>query len=48
MKLSENKDEVFYRFEQPNGFWYELAYVKARKRFLAFRCNAFDDWVNRN
>jgi hypothetical protein len=42
MKLSESKDDIFYRFDQPNGFWYELAYVKARKRFFAFRCNAFE------
>ncbi len=41
MKLSESKDDIFYRFDQPNGFWYELAYFKARKRFFAFRCNAF-------
>jgi len=42
MKLSESKDEVFYRFDGlPNGYWYELVYVKARKRFRAFRCNAF-------
>jgi hypothetical protein len=27
MKFSESKDEVFYRFEHPNGFWYELAYL---------------------
>jgi hypothetical protein len=41
MKLSENEDEIFYRFERSNGFWFELAYVKYRKRYLAFRCNAF-------
>ena len=41
MKLSENKDEIFYRFERPDGNWFEVAYVKARKRFRAFRCNAF-------
>jgi hypothetical protein len=48
MKLEETKDEVFYRFERAKRFWFELAYVKARKRFLAFRCNVFDedpDWV---
>lgn len=47
MKLSENKDEIFYRFERPDGNWFEVAYVKARKRYLAFRCNAFSqdpDW----
>ena len=42
MKLSESKDDIFYRFDQPNGFWYELAYVKTRKRFFAFRYNAFE------
>jgi hypothetical protein len=36
MKLSESKDDIFYRFDQPNGFWYELAYVKARKPFSPF------------
>jgi hypothetical protein len=46
MKFSESKDEVFYRFEHPNGFSYELAYVKAQKRFLAFRCNAFAEDPN--
>jgi inosine/xanthosine triphosphate pyrophosphatase family protein len=41
MKLSENKDSIFYRFEQTDGTWYEFAYVKAQKRFRASRCNAF-------
>jgi len=41
LKLPENKDPIFYRFEQPDGTWYEFAYAKAQKRFRAFRCNAF-------
>ena len=45
--LTEPPEEIFLRFERPKTVWFELAYIKSRRRFLGFRCNAFEkdpDW----
>jgi hypothetical protein len=45
--LTEPPEEIFLRFERPKSVWFELAYVKSCRRFLGFRCNAFEenpDW----
>ena len=45
--LTESPEEIFLRFERPKTVWFELAYVKSCRRYLCFRCNAFEqdpDW----
>jgi hypothetical protein len=40
--LTESPEEIFLRFERPQTVWFDLAYAKSSQRFLAFRCNAFE------
>jgi len=45
--LTEPPEEIFLRFTATKDRWFELAYIKSRRRFLGFRCNAFEedpDW----
>jgi hypothetical protein len=45
--LTEPPEEILLRFERPKTVWFEPAYTKSCRRFLGFRCNAFEedpDW----
>jgi hypothetical protein len=45
--LTLSPEEIFVRFERLKTVWFELDYVESYRRFLGFRCKAFEenpDW----